>query len=328
MNLKIKNYQIIEECELDIDGITIISGQNGNGKSSLVRALRAACYGQLGNQFIRQGCKECSVDMDFGDGDVFRWVRDNKDITFYLNGEKYGKTKGKAPEEYENKLRIGKVGVTKTCDLRPNFNMQMDPLFLIHMSEVELANALSFLFSGDKFPALLKMISGDVKEAKKSLLFIEGQIEGKEKSLIESKERLSTYDKYEQFFNRRESLNVYISDLTRMSSYIENQRALSSDIAESTIKLSKITEKINLLSEINEERLTILENIAAEISAGLCYLDYCLKCQEKVSKTKESLLSVTMEISQLAESLSQCPFCGVELSEEDKNRLVEGVRCD
>ena len=56
MIIRAKNFEIIDDLELELkDGITVIVGASNNGKSSIIRLLRAILYNLNGDASIQQG---------------------------------------------------------------------------------------------------------------------------------------------------------------------------------------------------------------------------------------------------------------------------------
>jgi DNA repair ATPase RecN len=367
MRIKVKNFKIIEDLDIEVKGTTVVVGGNGHGKSSLVSAIRAVCFGHLGNQFIRHNTNGCEAWLEFED-QKFGWVRD-ENIKFYLGDSRYDKTKGVPPEEYANALRIKKIPISKTTDLKPNFLMQFDSLFLIRLGDVELANALSFLFSGQKFPNLLKSISATVKDSKKDLLFIEGQLLQKEKSIHDLKQGLDAFQKLEKFFPVKDNLFNWYNDISNIDTVLHTYETMEKDMFSCVSAVNRYKKLTGIYSTLNEEVISTLDSLNAGIDllekeamevfscevsckrlrqANLSYsilkesvpggienLNLEIESIEKenvdiaglqsvVSTITKMLEEKNLKIKELTGLLSTCPFCGVELGETDKARLVEG----
>jgi energy-coupling factor transporter ATP-binding protein EcfA2 len=367
MRIRIKNFKIIEDLDIEVKGTTVVVGGNGHGKSSLVSAIRAVCFGHLGNQFIRHNTTGCEAWLEFED-QKFGWVRD-ENIKFYLGDSRYDKTKGVPPEEYANALKIKKIPISKTTDLRPNFLMQFDPLFLIRLGDVELANALSFLFSGQKFPNLLKLISSTIKDSKKDLLFIEGQLLQKEKSIHDLKQGLDAFQKLEKFFGIKDTLFNWYNDISNIDTVLHTYDTMEKDMTSCIDAVDKYRKFSKIYSTLNEEvvlnlesvnsdiellekeamevfscevsckrlrqidlsfaslRETVpddIENIGLEIEVLEKELLEISGLQSIIATVSKMLVEKDLKIKELMNLLSNCPFCGVELGEVDKARLVEG----
>lgn len=66
--LRIRNYAIIEELELELDGgLTAFTGETGAGKSVIIGALDLALGGKARPEQVRTGAAEAGVEAVFGD---------------------------------------------------------------------------------------------------------------------------------------------------------------------------------------------------------------------------------------------------------------------
>lgn len=79
VSIRIKNFRSIESFEYQFtEGLTVVTGENGNGKSSLLRAIDFVFRPPRSvNNLIRKGCKDMEVSM-----------------TLYYKGEKHTITRG------------------------------------------------------------------------------------------------------------------------------------------------------------------------------------------------------------------------------------------
>jgi DNA repair protein RecN (Recombination protein N) len=84
--LHIKNFAIVEQLELEFqDGLTIISGETGAGKSILVDALGLVLGGRADTDMVRQGCEEAEISAAFDASETAQaWLRQ---MDFASNGD-------------------------------------------------------------------------------------------------------------------------------------------------------------------------------------------------------------------------------------------------
>lgn len=65
-NLSVKNFALIEKAELEFgEGLNILTGETGAGKSVLIDALGAVLGNRIGSNQIRSGCEDLRVEAVF-----------------------------------------------------------------------------------------------------------------------------------------------------------------------------------------------------------------------------------------------------------------------
>lgn len=81
--LSIKDFAIIDELTLTLnDGLTVLTGETGAGKSILIDAIQLLAGGRGSIEFVRYGCKKAVLEGLF--------TIDNKKHQVYDTAEKYG----------------------------------------------------------------------------------------------------------------------------------------------------------------------------------------------------------------------------------------------
>jgi hypothetical protein len=259
MRVVIENYQIIEHIEFEIQGITILSGKSNNGKSSCYRAIRALCFGQLGDFFVRSGNEQCRIRLDI-DNHKFGWSR-GKEAVFYLDGKPYTNSARKPPEDFTQLLNIKEIELAK-FDLAPNFASQFDPLFLVGLTPPQAASALSYLFSGEKFPELLKMISKSIKETKKDIDFIEGSLDQLGRDVKANQERRDGLAKYLPWISRRKQIQKWYLDMMGLQTGATCWATLSREIQGITAGVNKVGEIVRKLDGVKAEIISRQESLS------------------------------------------------------------------
>ncbi len=149
-----KNFQAWGEFDLDVTGLTVLTGPSDTGKSALMRALRGLFYNDLSEAYIREGSSGLELTVDW-DGDTIKVTRAVEESTKYeitKQGEapkKFAKLASRRPEELRafgvNDIRIGDT------TLDPIFAIQNDTQFLLQgVSISELNNILGGFASTEK----------------------------------------------------------------------------------------------------------------------------------------------------------------------------------
>ena len=102
MYVKLKNFRCYENVTFtfDDDGLSLLYGKSGNGKSSILMAINFCLFG-IGNKVVRRGETSCYVEMQFGDLKIVRTKRPNRvvvndiyedDVAQNIINEKFGVT--------------------------------------------------------------------------------------------------------------------------------------------------------------------------------------------------------------------------------------------
>ena len=70
LNLHIKNLALIEELEVDFsEGLNIMSGETGAGKSIIIGSIELALGGKVDRGFLREGTEESLAELIFSVSD-------------------------------------------------------------------------------------------------------------------------------------------------------------------------------------------------------------------------------------------------------------------
>lgn len=89
---------------IDVDGLTIIRGESGVGKSAIVRCVRALLCNRWGRGMIRNESPYCDVAVDFGDGNKLIARKSDSSVIYrmcYADGttKDYTAMRREVPEE-------------------------------------------------------------------------------------------------------------------------------------------------------------------------------------------------------------------------------------
>lgn len=99
IQVRVRNFQSIEDASIVIDGLTVITGTNNAGKSALFRAVRGAFTNARGHAFVRSRQSHCTVDLKFEDGQTLTWEKGKNVNTYVVNGKAFKKVDRGVPPE-------------------------------------------------------------------------------------------------------------------------------------------------------------------------------------------------------------------------------------
>lgn len=81
-SLHVKNLALIEECEIEFsEGLNILTGETGAGKSILLGSVNLALGQRADRDVIRNGCDEASVELVFSNNDRISKILESMDIS-------------------------------------------------------------------------------------------------------------------------------------------------------------------------------------------------------------------------------------------------------
>lgn len=164
MKVVIRDFQSIEKAELEVKGLTVVTGRSNIGKSAIVRAVEAAMFGLKGESFIRDGAPATNVRLEADDFKL-EWhkVRPGSSQKTYL--EINGATNTTIGIEHTNLTEpLGMKQVrTKTATLLPQVASQFDQIFLITETETTAAEILKMIGRADVITHAQQSVKSDLR---------------------------------------------------------------------------------------------------------------------------------------------------------------------
>jgi len=178
VRVRIKNFQSIEDAEIEVDGFAVVTGPNNSGKTALMRAIRGLFINAPPGPLVRHGTNYLSVELEFDDGTTILWEKgtekpEGKGATvnrYFVNGVKIEGVGRGAPPEIE---ALGVRQITAAShQVWPQIAQQFDgTLFLVDRPGSAVAEALSDVEKVGKLTGALKLSEKD-KRANSSELTV------------------------------------------------------------------------------------------------------------------------------------------------------------
>jgi ATPase involved in DNA repair len=228
--IRLRNFQgYVDETLHLTPGVTIISGDNDLGKSSIGRAMRAVFYGDIDDGLIRDGERMCAVEIGLKGGRVLRWDRqlkrnpvnlwklleaDGSVVTVTDEGGQIVRqyeTGGDVPDWVENEF-----GISKVQNLDVHLMLQKEPVFLLDESPQIRATALSVGQESNYISTMIQKHKEQV--AQDSATIREGEKEMAR--IIERIEKLEKVLEYSEKMPEAEALHESIGARIRQSEAI------------------------------------------------------------------------------------------------------------
>lgn len=203
--VRVRNFQSIKDATLHVAGLTVITGPNNSGKTSVLRAIRGAFVNAPVGPLVRQGEGCLTVDLSFEDGQTVTWEKGHekpdgkgKAVNRYtVNGKVLDGVGRGAPPEVET------LGVREISGgLWPQIAKQFDgTLFLVDKPGSVVAEALSDVERVGKLSDALRASESDRRQ-----LAAEIKIRRADESILQ--DRLRQFDGFDPVLKDMDSLSL------------------------------------------------------------------------------------------------------------------------
>jgi len=168
IKVRVRNFQSIVDAEIEIDGLTVMTGTNNAGKSAFFRAIRGAVTNARGYDFVRNNETHCQVDIIFPEGKTLTWKKGKGINTYIINGKEYPKVNVGVPPEAQI-FGIDSVTAGKT-ELWPQIAPAITGVsFLLHETGSVIAEAVADVARVNQLSRALKACESDRRSAKSQL---------------------------------------------------------------------------------------------------------------------------------------------------------------
>jgi len=278
--IHIKNFQSIKDLSIPIQGFTAIVGKSNRGKSAILRALRTVLLNEWNSGFVKTGTKETQIEFTVEEKsdyyksvvpdteiDKIKVVKPSNEFTLSLStGEelKYPKVGKNVPEKMEE-LNLSSITTEREDVFNLNFQTQLEPLFLITGTEVEITSFINKVFDISRFEKALREMKTDDIRIGKAL----EDNENRSKLLQADVEQITK--KIDTCKDNIANLDLRYSSAISVSSSVE-------EITEDIQKAHEIQEKQNLLSSqqililAKNKLLSLLKETKEKVEAFVCCL--------------------------------------------------------
>lgn len=234
MKIKVENFQSISKAEIEVKGLTVITGQNNTGKSALARSIIGAFTNLRGNAFVRQGTQVAKVDITFDDGNHLIWSKGKNTNQYEVNGKLIQKVGSDTPDEVLN-LGVKAVSVDGK-EIHPQFARQFQQVFLIDLPPSSLASALSDVDVIQKLEQATASLRTDIKNHT-SLNNAKRDEYNREKIKLEQ-------------FNGLDELEIQAQRIELLETQIEGLNTKLSTLQEILLKKQKLEKIIIILNDL------------------------------------------------------------------------------
>lgn len=315
LKVLIKDFEIIEDARLELEGLVAFVGESNNGKTAIYNSIYVGTYNIQGVNYIRRvqgkpvpnGTK---VGMWFDEGTVIfekaqspvykLQVGDTKQVF-----DKAGR--GPTPQDVAELLNMSILDVDGT-EVNLNFVPQLSEPLLMKLSEGLLYKLVVKSFDGEKIQEAISLCNTDILAKDKEIKLKEVEID------VQKKHRLQTIEKQEKY-----------EGLETVSGEIDTYRKSINDLEILLGLVGKYTElkgKIETL-EKEEPKLKVITNIHVALQKVQASWGWC----EWLKAAQVRYTNITGNIGKMDDRLSLYDGFGVvTLSKEKYLENVKGLK--
>ena len=309
MKLRLKNFRCYEDKEFNFgdDGLTLISGGSGKGKSTIMLAIEFALFG-TGTKLQTYGKRSCSVELEIdSDFKIFRQKAPNRLIVNDIYEDDAGE--GIIKEKFGNNML--------TCYIPQNIRKTF-----ILMSPAE---RLDFLESLVSTGTDIQDIKSTAKSVAKKLCDEHNEAIGALK--VSEKTLEAVKEPPKPRFHSKHSLKeqqTFVSKLTkRITDYDSTIEGLANDIE----NLKSMRNTMSVTEQLLKEKRTQLENLEEEMSSETTENNENNKYKgdANLSSLKDTLRSATLFTELQAQHLFNAKTIE-EMSMSEKQSILQRIK--
>ena len=341
MQVQISNYQILKKASLEfIPGLNVIIGPSNNGKSSILKAIKALVFTIPGTTPIRSGQSNYTVGIQYN-GHIVILQKGLKESVYMVDKEKYSKFGQTTPEIVSNSLNIKELILNGNKE-QLNFWDQMNYPFLLDKSSVETFRFIIDSGENDKLSEALKTMVSDRQGLNKAIDMLQGsinsvdlEIEDYKKELEEAKPIIeaglgiislqSQISKYNLLLDLKNKKNKL--DRDKELSKSEYDKALVNYTALKALNnsINSLSNKINML----HEKFIKLHNLIGDLSDIDENLNNLKRYKSVVVQSHQNLFELKEikekinYISEQKKGLKITPVIKINFNSDDYTHLLE-----
>ncbi|MBE5935277.1 MAG: DNA repair protein RecN [Lachnospiraceae bacterium] len=303
-SLHVKNLVLIEEVEVEFsEGLNIMSGETGAGKSIIIDSIGIALGGKVSKDIIRKGAEYALVELVFSvDTEVKRQKLEDLGITveddMVIISKKITQTKciNKVNGENVTNTTLKRMGEI----LIDVHGQHQNHSLLMKKNHLNLLDK----FAKDELGDLLDELASIYKEyvkARKELetSVVDEESRNREISFLEyeineiknAELKVGEDEELDNQFKKLSSMNTIMSSLSCVHNYLSDSvsESAADNVARSVRELSKVSTLDECLEEYLEQLITV-ESLLSDLNKDVVnYMDRCDDVSEELATVEERL---------------------------------------
>lgn len=346
-NLILKNFQQWKTGNITFTkGLNILVGNTECGKSTLFRAISSILTGKMPEDYIRKGCKEVEVKINFDDNTYFKRFRNKKDNIADANGLVFERVGKEIPFEYFKSLGNTSINFGNK-ELSLCLYSQFEPHFFITLSDYDKSKLIGTICGIDIVDKLIDSINKDIRKDNLEIKILteqtntkKNELELKNNSLVSLTNKVNnlkiivdslkdTYKTLNTLLNLRNKsvllkndINIYKEKEIKNKAILDNFKGLNTNRLEKLLNLRKnllILNKLQndfdvvLVKNNKIKQVSLPKNLEKLLNLRHKLLNYnsTITDKEGIFKNNKILIdNLTKEKDNLLKDFDKCPLCG------------------
>lgn len=312
VKVRIKNFQSIREADLEISGLTVLTGPNDSGKSAVRRAIEGVFQNTPGHHFVRNGADKCEVEVTLDDGVSVRWEKGSAiKPTYTLTTSEGSKTLYPGRGVPDEVLALGVNTVQAgSRDLWPQFAQQIQGVvFLLDQPGSVIAEAVADVERVSTLNEAMRQAERDLRAARNTM-----KVRRKDQADLEAE--LATFEGLDDVINTVQVLEADHAQLQRDGGEIQALLVLRNRRAEVLATISRLepAEQIEIPTGVHD-----LLRIEAEISTAIRLRARLASARAEVARY-QGVENIALDLDQ-AEGVTQKVWSALEVLNQVRGRL-------
>lgn len=286
MKIKFDNFRYYESKTLEIpdEGVFLLHGDNGTGKSTILKGISHAFFGNIDKPY-RHGKKECTVQLEYKDLNIKRHNNPSFLIVYY-KGDKY---EGKSAQGVINDY----LGLDKNSFASSSWFKDPIGSAIISLPPCEQLQFIEkIIFENSNSRKYLDYTNLKIKRLKDEIIHLEGEISAYENELstneVEPIEKEYIDEIKENINSLREQDEEYSSTIEDCTNVIEMNRQ----------KIKKLTNELHRQEKVRK-KITMIDNNITSLEEELSNLSENVMSEEELEDNENKICSVRDEIFNL-----------------------------
>lgn len=303
--IRIRNFQSIEEADIELGPLTVLIGPGRSGKSAVIRAIRSLLTNQTGDGYIRHGAKETEVTL-IAEGQEVTWKKQRgKGGVYVLANETFHKTGGEVPPAVVCAMSLRPLDVDPSLRIMPNLQEQHDAPFLISESGSTQAKIIGSLTKLDAIVRAQQEAKRIADKERQETKVLSAQLERVEQELA----TLPDVDKLRSLVDQGKEMEQTIEEakgiLERAKQYRDELRKLEQvpNVTPTLGRIRSLLDKVYHLIKLYELAEQVQKAAASVQDAEL-----------EIKKAKAHLAQKQGEATKVYQEAGLCDHCPLRVS--------------